>query len=477
MLGTVATAAANGSFSLPFGLTTAFLSAGVAILLLSAIGLRHPLLVFGALLAWFPFSDLLRKLGQGDPRLILGRDILLVIGSVALAMRMPVWRDVIRVFRGWWWPLILCIGYFVATGAQSIDSWKLPLSGLRLYFGYLPLIAVGWYVSINHERRRRAVFWIGVVLCLGTALGVVHAILGPTFLAPSASLDYFKHLDLQRLTTGQSGPAVFQPSGPFVEPGRFANWAFVTFVVGFALFEQTELGRSRFLVLAVGALGVLAASGRAILLASVVLTLAMVAWHFRGRRGRGLRVAGAVVIVVLPLVSVAYVVAPDVVSSRVRFLSLSLNPLSSTSEISTRPAFYPKITARAVEEGGLFGRGVGEQSLGTQYLSGVKREATFGEGGFATVAVETGFVGLCLWVAWTWMWCRHLRRLSAEAAEADAGSVAVIGYAITVVLFLLFWLGINAIQDFVLNSTVFLGTGIAMGLSRGQHEIVDGDTS
>lgn len=426
--------------------------------------------------AWFPLGDLLRKLGDGDPRLVLVRDVLLVLGSIALIAKYAPWRDVTVAFRGWWLPLALCFLYFGATGAQSINSWQIPLSGLRLYFGFLPLLAVGWVVGRDPVLLRRTLLVVCTVLCLGSLLGVFQAVIGPDFLAPPRSLDYFRHLDLQRITVGQIGPAVFQPSGPFVETGRFANWALITFVAGLALVGRRDLGRARFMIVTIGAAALMASSGRTVILAAIVLAIATAVWRYRAQRRTIVRSVAAFACMLVPLVAVGYLLAPQEVESRAEYLSLSLNPLSGTSEITQRPIFYPTTAFRAIGVGGLFGRGVGAQSLGTQYLQGVARPNTFGEGGFSTVAVETGFLGLVAWVAWTWTWCRKLRLLKERASRENALPVAVIGFAVTLVFFVLFWLGINAIQDFVLNGFVFFSTGLAMALATAA-ETVEGDRS
>ena len=63
---------------------------------------------------------------------------------------------------------------------------------------------------------------------------------------------------------------------------------------------------------------------------------------------------------------------------------------------------------RGIDIGGLVGQGTGRESLGKQYLYGDSEGATGGsyqvEGGYASIAVEWGAVGLALWTLWTLAW-------------------------------------------------------------------------
>lgn len=447
-------------FSLPIGLMGAIL----VLALLGAISLKQPYVWFAAMVVWFPLGDLLRKLGTGDPRLAAGRDVLLLGGVIALSARHPLWKPVLREMRGWWPSFLLCAAFFCATAVKSgLSSFAIPVSGLHLYFGFLPLLFVGWYSAQNSRRLGAVVGFCAVVLCAGVALGVYQAFVGPTFLAPAKASAVFSHLDLVRLTNGQTGSGVFQPTGPFAEPGRFANWALVTFILGLSLLGRRSIGAWRFAVVAVGSIGILAASGRTVLITSALVPLAMLAARAPWQRIRVQRVV-QVIVSILAVALLARAMFPSLVEPRLEFLTRSLNPFSGTSEISTRPGTYLGGTTDSIGAGGIFGRGVGDQSLGRQYILGDTYSA-IGEGGFSTVAVETGFVGLVLWLVWTGTWSARLLRLRKRVQREHYLSVTAVAFGTIFILFVKFWLGISAIQDYVLNSALFFAWGVVIGLA------------
>jgi cell division protein FtsW (lipid II flippase) len=170
------------------------------------------------------------------------------------------------------------------------------------------------------------------------------------------------------------------------------------------------------------------------------------------------------VLLVLAFLSVAArALFPTLIEPRVDFLTRSLNPFSQTSELSTRPNIYLSAVSDSVGYGGLFGRGVGDQSLGRQYILGGNSNAV-GEGGFSTIAVETGIVGLVVWIWWTGSWSLRLLRLRRRVAPEHFMTVSAIAFGTTFVLFVKFWLGISAVQDYVLNAGLFFGWGVAVGL-------------
>ncbi len=458
------TSGVRSSVPVPVSLSPALMMALVLLGGLTVVSLKRPLVWFGALLLWFPVGDLLRKLGSGDPRLVLGRDVLLYGGAVLLAAQYRLWRPVVQAMAGWWTPFLACVGFFVATAARSgFGSLAIPLSGLRLYFGYLPLLFVGWFIAQDPKRLARTVGFVATVLSVGTLVGVYQAMVGPDFLAPRADSTFFRHLDLLRRTAGQTGQAVFQPTGPFAEPGRFANWALVTFVVGLVLVSRRSIGRWRFVCLTIGITGLLIAAGRTVLITSALIPLAMVL----GRdipSGVGVRRVVPPIAFALLALLVASVAVPQIVQPRVEFLSRSLNPFKRDSELSTRPGVYIGGASTSIGRGGLFGRGVGDQSLGRQYVAS-DEYFSLGEGGFSTVALETGVIGLGLWLWWTAGWSAQLLGLRRRVDSEYRTAVSAVAFATVFILFVKFWLGVSAIQDYVLNAFLFASWGMAIGLS------------
>jgi hypothetical protein len=447
----------------------------LAVLALSALLVLSTLVLVGSpmvaalgLLLSMPVVDIVRKLTNGDPRLLFVRDGSVLVAVVLLTLREPPWRQVVRASREWLLPLAAFIAWFgvAAVNAAAFIDYRLPLAAAKLDFECLPLIGVGWYIARSYQRLRRAAQVLCVVLCAVTGIGIAQAILGPTFLAPHQAIGYFTHLDLLRATTGQTAQNVFQPSSLFVETGRFQNWTFVNFAVGVALLHQRRLQPvARWGVLAVGAAGVFASSGRTVFVASAVLALLVAARRFRLSFRSGLRVALVGGVAIGAVLFAAKNLYPSLYQSRVEFIGRALNFRSSNSEVSARAPAYLKNTLDAIRSGGLVGRGAGTQGLGRQYLGAEAAALTATEGGFASIAYEFGLIGMLLWVTWTVVCCRTMLRY-ARSTVGDVGeSMGTLAFALAVQMFLTFWLGISAFQDFVMNAWFFLICGVVTGVA------------
>ncbi len=469
----VALAAAAGWAStgkqLPFLNASALLAlAGVVgLVVLFIAGARMPSVPFAALLVMFPLGDYLRKAGSGDPRLILSRDLLLIVGVVVLTTRVP-WRDVLEANAAWLRPLAVFVAWFGVGAVNSalFQNVQVPFVGLRLYFEYLPLIGVGWYVARDATRLRRAVVFVSVVLCATTYLGLLQSVLGPGFLAnANANSDLFTHLNLLRRTAGQTAGQVFQPTGLFVEPGRFADWAFVNFAFGLALVPHRGLRWWRFVVPVIGALGLFAASNRTTIVAAVILALIVALRQSRIDSSRAIQIAFALTLGIATLAVVTRTYFPEQFESRVQFVGNSLNVTSASAEGSTRVPAYAVELYSDIGKGGLVGRGAGTQGLGRQYL-GSERNTQLTEGGFAVIMVETGVMGFLLWIFWTGSAWRFARR-AAERFEGSVGqTMSTLATALAVQLFVIMFIGISAVQDFVFNSWLFLVLGFVAAVGR-----------
>jgi cell division protein FtsW (lipid II flippase) len=235
---------------------------------------------------------------------------------------------------------------------------------------------------------------------------------------------------------------------------------------------MTSLKRWRYPVVVVGALGVLTASNRTVVVSSGALAALLLLRHVRIDVRRAGRAAAVILVAVGATVLVLQSFLPSVVSSRAQFLGLSLNPASGSSELSTRAPGYVTYTARSIGYGGTFGRGLGSQSLGRQYIRGATPFQSFYEGGFVTVAVETGLIGLVVWITWTSLWVRRLWGLARTAPAEIAGAVATIAGAVMMLWFVNFWPAIAAVQDYVANAAVFFSCGLAVALAAGNYREV-----
>lgn len=461
---------ASGGNYLPYLNARAFIAlAGAAVFVgILVVGLRSPMVPFAALLISFPLGDIARKLGTGDPRLILARDVLLISGTVLLAVHAHPWRDVITMCRPWLRPLRVFALWFglAAVNAAVFTNPKVPLVGLRLYFGFLPLLACGWYVAQDRDRLRRAVIFGTILVCAATIVGIVQGVLGPRFLAGSTpNTDYFTHLDLLRSTAGQTAGLVFQPTGLFVEPGRFANWAFVNLAIGLALLPHKSIRLWRFVVPLVGALGLFAASNRTTIVAGLLLAVVVGLRQTRVDSARAARITVTILLLVSSLALLMKAFYPAQFEARIQFVGNSLNVTSSRAEGATRIPSYFRELASDIGKGGLIGRGAGTQGLGLKYLGANTRTSQLTEGGFASIMVETGVIGFLLWVYWTQRAWSVTRRYARELPGPFGQSALTLSTAIAVQLFVNFFIGINAIQDFVFNAWLFFVIGLVAGFA------------
>lgn len=472
--------AATGPY-IPFINSSAVVVIGTAgaLAALFVLGSRIPMLPFAALLVMFPLGDFIRKAGTGDPRLIFVRDVLLVVGLLVLTARAAPWRDVRAACRPWLVPLAAFGVWFVvaAVNSAAFASVQVPLVGARLYFEYLPLIGLGWYAAQDPARLRRTATCLAVVLCATTIVGIAHAIGGPDFLpGADANAKLFTHLDLQRLTNGQTAGQVFQPTGLFVEPGRFADWAFVNFAFGLALVPHARLRFWRFVVPLIGAIGLFAASNRTTIVAAIFLAVIVSLRQTRLDSVRAIRVGISLVLLFCTVATLTRTFFPAQFESRVQFVGRSLNVTSSQAEGSTRIPSYAHELFIDIGKGGLVGRGAGTQGLGRQYL-GAAATQTITEGGFATVMVESGVIGFLLWITWTGAAWRFARRTAKAVSGTVGQTVSTLATALAIQLFVIMFIGINAVQDFVFNSWLFAVLGFIAAVGAGLVPLDGGEAA
>ena len=216
---------------------------------------------------------------------------------------------------------------------------------------------------------------------------------------------------------------VFQPTGTFVDAGRFGTMAMLTYVSALALLlltHRTSSARGR----AFAVIGVIVAAGAiwahggktGIIVAAVIAVMAALAPAFSDRRLAVGRATVAVALVV-GAVLLMFRLFPQLSTNRVAYLSEQLDPRVSTNEWQSRINSWRGATIEGVRIGGAMGAGTGAGSLGLQYLgegssvTGVEQV----EGGYASVGQQWGVIGLLLWLGWTIAWTGRLWRCSRVA--------------------------------------------------------------
>lgn len=447
---------------------------GILVLLLGAIALYGQLgsafVPLAALIAWLPLQDLGRKLGGNDVRILLVQDLLFAIAVVTLARPLARARAVRHAFSGWAVPLgLFLLWQLVMSIAVAFIDWRLPILAWRLGFELLPLVAIGWLLAQDPDRLASSMKVVGVILAVPCAIGIAQAVFGPTFLAPGSPVSEFTHLELYRGARG--GEFFFRPSGPFAEPARYANWCLVTVLAGLCFYQaSTARRRGAMALIAIGGLGVFVSGGRAALVVAIVVTTPVLLRTLRdGARGARALVGIASALAV-GLVVFSSLYGADF-EDRATYYTTTLASGGEGAELGERIGIAVSGTVTGFQHGGVFGQGTGTESLGRQYLYGaapppeVAESVT--EGGWATIAVELGAIGIALWLWWTWQWRRRLKELRRTLRSTRyEGAASTVMWAWTALLFGAFLLTIGVFQDYVINMWLWGSSGIVAGLAH-----------
>lgn len=467
----------NRPFRMLADLPVVALLVGTAAVAALPLLLRRWQWALGSLLVWLVVEDLVRKLAGNDLLVYLVKDLLLLIAVVAVAAS-PRARGLWRSTTGWTRWALYALGTWALVMAvpSALLDVRVPLVGLRLNFLYVPLVVAGALIAADRASLRDWLLGLGCVGAVSSAAGLIQAYVGPSFLAPSAPVRGLQNLVLVR--GNEISGALYRPTGTFVDPGRFASMALVTLAISLAALLVTR-GRRHWVALVcvmVNGTAVLATGQRsAFVLAVALIGVATVARRW-GEGRHLLRSAALVVAVTLVGVTTSAILAPEAVSSRAAWYRTTLDPRLETNEWAFRWRSYSTATAEGLDTGGLFGEGTGTESLGLQYLSpgaGSDDVRYDVEGGYASIAVEWGLVGLALWLAWSLAWMhRQWTRVRQVRGDPLAASGLVLLAWIGGLLFLQLAIGLQAFQNYLANAYFWLLSGMVLALPRvaGVHE-------
>jgi hypothetical protein len=439
----------------------------VALMILSLpVLLRRWRLSLGVFLAWLAVEDLVRKLAGNDLHVYFVKDLLFAVLLAALVADPAVrgsWkkatgRSRLALYALMGWAIVMS----VPTG---LADWRLPLVGLRLDFLYVPLVVVGYQLGATAAGLSRALGWLAALGGATCAVGIIQAVVGPTFLAPGVPTPGLADLALVR-GIAASGP-VYRPTGTFVDPGRFAAMAVVVLAIALAaILAGRRMLKPVVIASAVAAAGAVWVTGvrgsLTIGIALVAVATASVVWAARRptlRRPVGILAAGVSAVV---LINAFF---PVLFSSRLIWYTSTLDPRSPSNEWGFRWGNYSGNTVRGLSLGGVMGEGTGRESLGTQYLYGGATRSSAGlhqvEGGYAGVALEWGAVGLVLWIAWSVAWVTLQWNGVRQARGSPLARAGVVLLAWTVsFLFVDFFAGLQIFQNYTGNAYFWLLSGI-----------------
>lgn len=449
----------------------------MAVLAVVVLAATTPLLLtrwritFWGLIAWLMVEDLIRKFAGNSLGVYAIKQIIFVLLIVGLVMDPEVrgaWRQAtgtarIALYCLMTWAIVMSVPSFFV-------DWKLPLLGLGADFVYVPLVVAGFVLA--RERKSLQVLLLGVAAITSVAvlLGVIQAVIGPSFLDPGRLTPGLQNLVTIRSSATVSG--VFRPTGTFVDPGRYASLAFVSLVISLCA-GMVHKGKQR--VFAYGCAGLAMAGlwlsgGRApVVVGSVVVLVAVVVPRAEGGR-RSFLLAGTVSIVLFLAFFLLLASNPGAFTSRLTFYTDTLDPSRRGNEWAQRWENYTDAIFYGIEEGGLIGNGTGAESIGKQYFfsgsGGVSSAGQYTvESGYGAVLVEWGMIGLAFWLIWVVRW---LGRFASSVRGSRAGPFRSVGAILTAyaILFLVvqFYAGIAVFQNYIGNAFFWLLSGVAFAL-------------
>ncbi|MGH9560454.1 MAG: hypothetical protein ACRD3S_03280, partial [Terracidiphilus sp.] len=331
---------------------------------------------------------------------------------------------------------LLFLGLFFWLAVLEVFNQHSPsilygLLGLKLYFYYVPLIYVGYALIRTDEDLYRFLRINVIAAVVISALGIVQAIRGNSFLNPVDLAPALQDLGNLQKVTPISGRLFSLPDSVFVSAWRFDVFLVVAIVIsagmaGYVLLRERSRRWLPFIAIgSVGAATLLCGNRGAVLLVSSSL-LALSAgfiWGAPWRWGQGHRLLKAIrnfaVVGALALAAVV-LIFPDQAGSRISYYAETLRPSSSAYQLSNRVWDYPlKNFLDAFQEHWVVGSGTGTASLGTQYVSALLGQAppnVWVEEGYGALIAEMGILAFLLWLLWSgallyssWKVARRLR--------------------------------------------------------------------
>jgi len=452
----------------------ALVIAGTTVLITTLRDWRKGFYMF---LFWLLFEDLVRKYLGNNLVIYFAKDFL--VGIVYLAFFTEVRRGNIKIFRPrflmFFYPcLVLCIAGMMNPYSPSP---LYGLMGLKLDFYYLPLMFVSYgLIRDDIDLRRFLIFNLMLGLVIG-GLGIVQAILGPTFLNPANMAPELRDLGEMDRFTPVSNQLLHVPSSVFVSAGRYGQYLVVVFAiamgtVGYLLLHSVK----RRLLAYLGLFGIVAATlfcgGRAtmayMLIGFVVLTVTFLwgaPWKQR-RAHKMLKAVGRVFMMAIAAIVLILALFPDEIAPRVAFYTESFDPSSRGYEVGNRTWDYPiKNLVNAVNQPlWLTGMGLGTASLGTQYVAKVTGQPqieNWVEEGYGQLILELGILAPFLWILWTGALVIMAFRITRNLRQTRFFPLAMaISWYAFLLLFPFTYGGLSPYQNFVGNAYFWILVGI-----------------
>ena len=438
---------------------------------------------FYMFLVWLLFEDLARKYLGNNMVIYFGKDVL--VGMTYISFFAALRRGEVPSFRP---RFLLPLSFFFWLGVIQVFNPNSPsmlygLLGLKLYFYYVPLLFVG-YALLRSEKDLHQFLMINAVLAgLIGFLGIIQAIVGPSFLNPVELAPELRPLAQLYRVSPITGESVYRPTSVFVSDGRFAWYLILAWILGFGaagyLLVRTRKGRKIvFLSIVLVTAAILLSGSRGTLLwtaGSACVMAAVFLWGAPWRWRQGHRLVKAIRRTFLLGGLGVYcliLLFPSAVGARWAFYSETLSPRSPQSELVGRTWDYPLLNLSLAfsHPDWLMGYGVGTASLGVQYVSrffGATPPQVGVESGYGTLLVELGILGPLLWLWWSFVLVRSgwqvVRGLTATPCFPIAFSIL---WFVALLLVALTFFGIGPYQNYVFNAYLWLLVGVLFRLPK-----------
>ncbi len=379
--------------------------------------------------SWLLLEDFIRKFLGNNMAIYFAKDFFLAV--IYLSFLAACRRKDTKTFRP---PFFLVLSSLVWFSVMQIfnpasTSIFFGLMGMKLYFYYVPLIAVG-YALIDSEAALRRFFYVSLsIMLVIAALGIAQSILGPRFLNPAVMADDIRLLSETYRVAPISGVIVYRPTSVFVSAGRFSNMLIVDWFMVFGFSGYLLLRRRRgrafcFVALAVTAAGCLMCGSRGAFmwsLGSAVLGAIAFLWGAPWRQGEALRV--------------------------IRTLQRALLGVA----LAVIALFFAA-------------------SLGGQYVARffhVRPPESPVESGYGSLVLEMGIVGLCLWIIMSiavvlsgW---KVVKKLKGSPFFPLSFMLCLYSF---VLLIPMTFAGMQPYQDFIMNAYLWLLLGVLFRLPK-----------
>jgi len=430
---------------------------------------------------WLLFEDLIRKYLGNNMAIYFAKDVL--VGLTYLSLFIAIRRGQAKLFRP---PFLLFFSLFFWLAVLQVFNPYSPsvlygVLGMKLYFYYAPLMFVG-YALIRDDRDlwRFSIVFMTLAAVI-SALGIIQAVVGPTFLSPTSLAPELRDLGALEKVTPLTNQIFLLPSSVFVSSGRFALFLVLATIVGLGAagyFILFNLRRCQIVLggIALIAVAILLSGSRTaflyLLISTAALSLAYL-WGAPTRAGHGRRLMKAMRrSIIFAALGLAIFVAffPTQASSRFGFYSQTLMPNSSAYQLSNRTWSYPinELMKSFSKPHWIVGNGIGTSTLGTQYVSKLTGEPPTGiavEEGFGALIVEMGILAPVLWIFWTTallLGCWKVTRCL-KGTRLFPVAVAILWY-VFILLYPLTYLTLTTYEDYVNNAFLWILVGILFRL-------------